>query len=260
MGPPICKICSSQTRTVFSTKLLRKYEVSYYQCIQCGFLQTEKPYWLEEAYQNPINLSDTGIVLRNQRLARIVTSLIILFFNKKENFLDYAGGFGLFTRMMRDIGFDFYWSDPYTKNELARGFEIEEGRKYELITTFESFEHFENPTQELEKIIKISDTIILSTELLPNPVPRAADWWYYGTEHGQHIALYTKKAFAELTRPFGLHYYNIDDVHIITKKPMSNFGLLVLRIPYLKYVLYLASFFIIPFLHSKTIDDMNRYK
>ncbi|MBS1952288.1 MAG: class I SAM-dependent methyltransferase [Bacteroidetes bacterium] len=255
-----CKICSTESSFLFKTNVLNTYNVSYFKCSACGFIQTEKPYWLEEAYKNPINISDTGIVLRNQRLSRIVTSLIVLLFNRKEKILDYAGGFGLFTRMMRDIGFDFYWSDPYTKNEMARGFEVEPGRKYHLTTTFESFEHFENPRKELETILQFSENIILSTELVPSPVPAAADWWYYGTEHGQHIALYTKKAFEELARQFGLHYYNLDNVHILTKKPVSVFQRTVLKLPYVKYLLYLTSFFITPFLHSKTFDDMNTYK
>ncbi len=40
-----------------------------------------------------------------------------------DPFLDYAGGYGVFTRLMRDIGFDFYWHDPYTQNLFANGFE-----------------------------------------------------------------------------------------------------------------------------------------
>lgn len=255
-----CKICNTDTKQKFTAKILRKYDVQYYECPNCGFVQTEKPYWLEEAYQNPINVSDTGIVLRNQRLTRIVTSLIILLFDRKEKFLDYAGGFGLFTRMMRDTGFDFYWTDPYTKNELARGFEMKLGRKYAVVTSFEAFEHFENPTDELKKILEISDNIIISTELIPSPIPKVTDWWYYGTEHGQHIALYTKKSFVAMCKPLGLHYYSIDNIQILTKNPITFFSAQFLRIPYIKYLLYLMSFFFAPFLKPKTFDDMNYYK
>jgi hypothetical protein len=255
-----CKICNSETQPVFSALVLHKYNVGYFRCTQCGFVQTEQPYWLEEAYQNPINISDTGIVLRNQRSARIVTGLIILLFNRKEKFLDYAGGFGLFTRMMRDIGFDFYWNDPYTRNELARGFEMEEGRKYCLATSFESLEHFENPVQEIEKILQLSDNVIFSTELIPDPIPAVADWWYYGTEHGQHIAFYTTKALHELARHFGLSYYNLDNIHILTKKPVAGYRAVLLRVPYFKYLLYLGGICISLFMKSKTIDDMNKFK
>jgi len=251
-----CKICNGEAKLLFTTTVLRKYEVGYYTCTACGFMQTDQPFWLEEAYQNPINLSDTGIIVRNQRLSRITTSIIFLFFDRKEKFIDYAGGYGLFTRMMRDIGLDFYWSDPYTKNILAKNFEIDEGKKYHIATSFESFEHFDNPIKELGKILLMADNIILSTELLPNPIPKVTDWWYYGVEHGQHIAIYTKKAFVKLAAQYNLHYYNADNIHLLTKYKMPLFGRLLFNFKYAKHFLYIASFFISPFLKSRTHEDM----
>lgn len=252
-----CRICNSPATQAFTTTVLFKYEVSYYRCTVCGFLQTEKPYWLAEAYQNPINLSDTGIILRNQRLSKITTSLIFLFFKRKEKMLDYAGGYGIYTRMMRDIGFDFYWSDPYTENILARSFESEAGRKYYLATSFESFEHFDNPVGELEKIASLADNIILSTELLPQPMPPIGSWWYYAPEHGQHVAFYTKGAFRKLADIYHLNYYNLDNIHLLTRKKISFLGTLFFSFPYAKHVLYVLYFFISPFLKSKTLDDLD---
>ena len=178
-----CKICNSQTNKIFNTKILKKYDVDYFQCTTCNFVQTERAYWLEESYRNPMNLSDTGIILRNRRSSRIVTSIIFLFFNKNFKFLDYAGGYGVFTRIMRDKGFDFYWDDPYTKNVLSRGFEKKQNQKFDVVTTFESFEHFDNPLHEIEKIFEISKNVIFSTELIPTKLPHPDEWWYYGREH-----------------------------------------------------------------------------
>ncbi|MBX2914239.1 MAG: class I SAM-dependent methyltransferase [Cyclobacteriaceae bacterium] len=209
-----------------------------------------------EAYQNPINISDTGIIVRNYRQSRITTSLIFLFFNRHEKFIDYAGGYGLFTRMMRDIGLDFYWSDPYTANLLAKKFEIEPNRRYHLATSFESFEHFEDPTEGLGKILEIADNIILSTELLPSPTPNISDWWYYGPEHGQHISIYTQESFKKLAHKFQLHYYNLDNFHLLTKKKITIFGRLLFQFKYAKHILYILSFFIVWIIKSKTLEDM----
>ena len=41
-----------------------KYDVKYFLCGNCGFVFTEEPYWLNEAYKSAINISDTGIVTR----------------------------------------------------------------------------------------------------------------------------------------------------------------------------------------------------
>ena len=112
-----------------------------------------------------------------------------------DPFLDYAGGYGVFTRLMRDIGFDFYWHDPYTQNLFANGFEddLKSNSKFELLTAFEVFEHLVNPKEELEKMLRFSDTIVFSTELMPQEIPDPEEWWYYGFNHGQHISFYTRK-------------------------------------------------------------------
>jgi hypothetical protein len=161
----LCKICNNESLDIFKKTILNKYEVQYYKCTNCNFIQTEEPYWLDEAYKKTINISDTGLLARNIHLSKITSLIIYLFFNKKGKFLDFAGGYGVFTRLMRDIGFDFLWHDPYTSNLLAKGFEwnANDQTKIELLTSFESFEHFIDPIKELEKMSKISDNILFSS-------------------------------------------------------------------------------------------------
>ena len=85
-------------------------------------MQTEKPFWLEESYKNPINISDTGILERNLHNARLMKNILFIIFGSKCSCLDYSGGYGTY-ETMRDIGFDFFWHDPYTQNLFA-GFEF----------------------------------------------------------------------------------------------------------------------------------------
>ena len=118
----VCKICGHEVAKIFEKKILNKYQVGYFQCPNCEFIQTEKPYWLDEAYKDPINASDTGLISRNIYLSRLTSLLIFFFFDKTGCFLDFAGGYGIFTRLMRDIGFDFLWQDPFTTNLFAKGF------------------------------------------------------------------------------------------------------------------------------------------
>jgi hypothetical protein len=56
---------------------------------------------------------DTGIMQRNLYLSKITAFILLLFFDCRKKFLDYAGGYGVFVRLMRDYGFDFYWYDKY---------------------------------------------------------------------------------------------------------------------------------------------------
>jgi hypothetical protein len=218
-----CRLCNTQVQPTFTSKILKKYTITYYHCINCGLLQTENPYWLEESYLESINSTDTGILVRNIENSKIVSSIIFFFFNKNAKFLDFAGGFGIFTRLMRDIGFDFFWFDPYTENLVARGFEYSENLEIELLTCIECFEHLVNPSEDIEKMLAICHNIFFTTLLLPTPVPKPDHWWYYGLEHGQHIAFYSKETLQFISRKNELFLYSVGDSHLLTKKRISPF-------------------------------------
>jgi len=248
----ICKICGNKSEKKFSAKILNKYKVSFFYCERCGFLFTEDPYWLEEAYKSPINVSDTGYLQRNINLSKKITSLLYLFFNRSGKFLDWAGGYGVFVRLMRDIGFDFYWDDKYAPNLFAKGFEYKKikNEKIEAITTFESFEYLANPIEELENMLQISKNIIFTTELLPYPIPDPTKWWYYGLNHGQHISFYSEKTFKFIASKYMLNYFNLNGLHVLSAKKLPK---------YLKYFLKLTRFGLHKFyekkLKSKTWED-----
>jgi len=223
-----CKICNQENKSIFSGIILNKYNIKYYHCSHCKFMQTEEPYWLDEAYKESINASDTGYMQRNLNLSKKLTILLSLVFNKNDSFLDYAGGYGVFARLMRDIGFNYYWDDKYTINLFARGFEYsKEG--IDAITTFESFEHFINPLEEIEKMLQISKTVIFSTELLSSNVPETKDWWYYGLDHGQHISFYNENTFQFIANKYGLNYYNLGSLQLLTNKNIPQYVKLVLK-------------------------------
>ncbi len=219
-----CKLCNQPSDKAFQATILHKYNISYFACPKCGFIQTEEPYWLLEAYQNSINLSDTGLVQRNLFCSKISAAIIKSFFDSKSTYVDMAGGYGLFVRLMRDKGFNFLWNDLYTENIFARGFNYIQTQNVatELITSFEAFEHFVNPVQELESLLSISKNIFFSTLLTPKAIPDK-DWWYYAFEHGQHISFYSKQSFIKLAEKFKVHFYtNNKDFHLFTEKKITT--------------------------------------
>lgn len=94
-----CKICNHNANLIFKAKVLDKYEVSYFQCSNCKLIQTEKPYWLKEAYKNPINKFDTGLLKRNINFSRFLTIFLQLIGEHSEQLLDYAGGYGTLIKL-----------------------------------------------------------------------------------------------------------------------------------------------------------------
>ena len=217
-----CPICSHATKHLFTKQVLGKYDANYLHCRYCCYLFINKPTWLKEAYSSPINIEDTGLVSRNLGLSKITSIIITIWFSRRGKFLDYAGGYGLLTRLMRDIGLDFYWLDKYTENLLARVFEHNKSnKKYELITAFEVFEHLQNPASELKKILKYGDSILFSTELIPAR-DNLKNWDYLGVEHGQHLSFYSEKSLEFLAKKHGLNYYTDHSmVHLFTPQSLS---------------------------------------
>jgi hypothetical protein len=218
-----CKICRAETKEIFKAKILNKYNTKYYYCGECGFLQIGEPFWLEEAYSRSIVSSDTGLLNRNISMTRKTGLLIYFLFNKNAKFLDFAGGYGVFTRLMRDIGFDFYWFDKYSNNIFARGFEYDKTSNIELITSFESFEHFINPIERIKEMLMISRNIFFSTLLMPLPIPSPGQWWYYDLNNGQHISFYSLRTLRCIADMFNLKLYtNGFNLHLLTEKKISN--------------------------------------
>jgi hypothetical protein len=225
-----CNICTTENVSCFSGKLLDKYDIDYFYCARCGFLQTEEPYWLEEAYCEPINKSDTGYLVRNLSCSKKLTILLYLVFGSRAKYLDYAGGYGVFVRLMRDRGFDFYWDDKYTKNLFSVGFDKAEVSHFDAVTLFEVFEHLPRPMDELGDLFDMSKTLIISTELYPESMPEPNNWWYFGLDHGQHISFYTEKTFKFIAGNFGVNYYNCGMIHILTDKKIPKWKLLAQKL------------------------------
>lgn len=218
----ICHICKSKCRNIFNKQVLNKYDVTYYKCLNCGFLQTEYPFWLKEAYLNKNNIAiDVGAVQRNLVLSNLTQNFIDKYFKGNNKFIDYGGGTGLFVRLMRDKGYDFYWHDIYSENIFARFFEVsslpDNGKKFTMLTAFEVFEHIVNPLKEIHTMFEYTDTIFLTTALQPTKND-INNWWYLVPEGGQHINFYTIKAFEKIANHFNATYYTDGfQYHLISK-------------------------------------------
>src|SRR4029453_14888334 len=95
------------------TEVLARYDVSYYSCATCGFLQTEEPHWLNEAYSKPLVDADIRQIQRSLVNAEFAQAVIQIAFPRAQRFLDYGSGYGILVRTMRDRGFNFFVYDKF---------------------------------------------------------------------------------------------------------------------------------------------------
>ncbi len=222
-------ITGKSTTLIFQANILKKYPVSYYRCDETGFIQTEQPYWLDEAYSTAITDSDIGLVTRNMNASAMTIGMIEKWNWTGNRFLDFGGGYGLFTRLMRDAGFPFLHYDERCSNLFAVGFEADftnEGTTecYDLLTAWEVFEHFADPIKSIQQLTERSERVLFSTILVPSvPLVRSGDWWYFMPETGQHIAFYTVDALRYVAIKLGLSFYTDGtSYHLFTRKPLPR--------------------------------------
>ncbi len=206
-------------RPAFTALLLTKYQVEYDVCDACGFLQTQEPTWLEEAYTEAISSMDTGVMARNLEARLRLSTLFSLLFHAKGDYVDVGAGYGVLVRLMRDSGFAFYWSDKYASNLFARGMEAAgKVTTAQAIVAFEVIEHVWDPVSFLEEHMDRyrTKTLVLSTNTYSG-APPPTDWWYYSFETGQHLSFFQQRTMTRLAQRLGLKYYSIKGwLHVLT--------------------------------------------
>jgi len=222
-----CPICATEMEHCLTAQVLGKYPAQYEVCNACGFLRAHQPYWLDEAYTSAIAAADTGLVMRNISLACKLAGVLYWVAGERGDglYLDAAGGYGMLTRLMRDLGFNFYWSDKYCDNLLAPGFEYSRAQgACTAVTAIEVLEHLTDPASFIEETLALSgaQTLLFTTELYEGPPPRPDAWWYYSFATGQHIGFFQIRTLEILAVRLGLQFSSANGLHVFSKVPVNK--------------------------------------
>jgi hypothetical protein len=200
-----CKLCGGETDYRFSKTLLKKYEAKYHLCRECGSLQILSTEFLAEAYQNQNWSLDTGLVARNLLSAAKISLLLDVLVDRREMVIDYGGGTGLLTRLLRDMGWNAFAYDKYGKPLFVDAFHLasidEVGCK--LMIASEVFEHFDRPKEEIDFILKRTKILVFTTELYAG---QDENWWYLAPFTGQHVFFWSRKAITDAFTSQGFRF------------------------------------------------------
>lgn len=226
---PRSLITGGPTELLFSARVLNRFDVRYFRCCETGYIQTESPHWLDEAYSSAITSLDLGLASRNCNNVAVTSRIIDRSFPAGSRFLDFGGGYGMFTRLMRDRGYSFLHYDTHCENLFAQGCEVTDlkacsGDEFDLLTAWEVFEHLDEPRSTLSEMLNVSTAVLFSTELVPSAEIRSVDdWWYFLPEIGQHISFYTLDSFRYLANELNVHFYSDGSCqHILSKHELKS--------------------------------------
>lgn len=178
--------------------------VHYVICRACGFAWApEFAAWTTADFEREIYNAAYGEVDPDHRELRPRTNAETLLGTFPEphrpaRHLDYGGGAGRLSELLRAAGWDSTSCDPFFHGPGARD---PDGR-YPLITCFEVFEHVPDPAQLAQRLngllapdgLILASTLVSDGQVLPG---RPLTWWYAAPRNG-HVSLYSARSLGLL--------------------------------------------------------------
>ncbi|MTI60978.1 MAG: class I SAM-dependent methyltransferase [Firmicutes bacterium] len=207
-----CKICNNKTLDIL------ELESIYYYCPKCNLIFIDEVSILDsieeksryEEHEN--NHENQGYV----RMFEIfIKQVIEPYISKTGLVLDFGCGPGpVLGDLLKERDFTVDQYDPYFFPER-----VFEGKKYDLITSTEVFEHLKDPLQEMDKLyehLKKDAYLAIMTSFHPG-IDDFADWWY--KRDPTHITFYNSNTFKEIARKYNLEIVFEDrDKYCLLKK------------------------------------------
>lgn len=92
--------------------------------------------------------------------------------------------------------------------------------KYDVITSTEVFEHFYNPIENIEKILKLlkkGGLLSVMTSFV-KPEPEFYDWWYI--RDITHVGFYHEKTFEYIAKKYNLEIIYTNNINIMVMKKL----------------------------------------
>jgi methyltransferase family protein len=192
--------------------------VAYWLCADCGFcFAPEMARWSREELLSRVYNDDyvrhdpDSVELRPTENAKLLERLFGAHKGAIRH-LDYGGGKGLLSRLLRDAGWDSTSYDPF----FDRGVELRGLGKFSLVTAFEVIAHLPNVNRLMDEIyglladeaLVLFSTVVSDGHIMPG-LP--LDWWYAAPGKG-HISLHSRLSLTMLGAKRGFRFASLSEV------------------------------------------------
>lgn len=214
-----CPICSEVAYVALQLSVRGKSNEPLFRCSNCAFHCFAQPNWLQQSFTDNLHQLDLGSVSRCLLVADFVTAVLPLR-RRDTRVLDWGGGDGLLTRVLRDRGIDCVWYDPFTKPTFVGDSLYEPQSQVDVTVASEVFLHLTDPVAALKSLLSHSEVVVVTAVVPPKKLD--SDWWYLMPETGQHVAFYPISALKELADQTDT-YLNTDRrfFHVFSKRRLS---------------------------------------
>lgn len=196
--------------------------IYYAQCADCGFLYAPSLHawsegqFLERIYNKDyIQFDSEYAEVRPRQNAQT----IVQYFSQQRseiNHLDYGGGNGLTSKLLRNDGWNSVSFDPFPAAQT----DITSLGTFNLITAFEVFEHVPDShgmMNNLKRLLRPGGVVMLTTFLSDGQIKEGdrLSWWYAAPRNG-HVSLFSSKALGKLAAAHGFNVRHLNQsLHLL---------------------------------------------
>lgn len=207
-----CKICGD-----FGQRIEKMEEPIYYHCFKCDFIFMDEEFWMtpeeeKEFYYTHENTSDNeGYV---NMFKKFLDKAVVPFQDEIESALDFGAGPGpVLAMLLEEIGIQTDIYDPYFAPK-----KVYQGKRYDLITSTEVFEHFSDPMVEIEQLNDHlnSGSYLAVMTLFHGGVENFPKWFY--RRDPTHISFYSTRTFEWIAQYFGFKMIVLDEKNVCVLK------------------------------------------
>jgi 2-polyprenyl-6-hydroxyphenyl methylase/3-demethylubiquinone-9 3-methyltransferase len=190
--------------------------VYYHRCSACGFIFTAAfdawthRQFAEHIYNDGYVLVDPDYPTDRPQTNAVSLGDHLLAGQQSLRILDYGGGSGMLTELLKKRGFSNTFSyDPIIPEYAARP----EGL-FDCIVSFEVLEHSPDPRATLNDIVSMLKTpgiVLLSTLLQPPEIDQyGVRWWYVAPRNG-HISIFSRPAMNKLSESLKMTFGSFNE-------------------------------------------------
>jgi len=205
----VCPVCGQRCSLLDVVDLNKACEtwlrlagipIYYAICGDCGFcFAPEFGDWSVEEFEARIYNKDYILVDPDyvEKRPRGNAAMLLSMFAGQDTairHLDYGGGNGLLSRLLRESNWNSSTYDPFVDRQRP----VDSLGKFNLITAFEVFEHVPNAQElmtNLRTLLSPDGLILFSTLLSDGNIEakKRLNWWYASPRNG-HVSLFSRKS------------------------------------------------------------------
>lgn len=206
-----CKICKNKVSLIVDDKK----SLIYYRCHSCGFVALDDKYVLDKI-EEKCKYDQHNNSLENKGYVKMFEDFIDLAIEPYRKNIQTVLEFGsgpepVLSKLLEHRGLEVDIYDLYYSPQ-----KIYEGKKYDLITSTEVFEHLQNPLEILELLVKHLHTtayMVVMTKFPPKDDKEFLAWWY--RRDPTHISFFTAESFEFMAKSVGLKVLNTINKNIV---------------------------------------------